>query len=133
MPLYCHPRLRVKACKLLKGIYGLKQAGRVWNETFTEVLLELGYLQSQADPCVFVKSDMTKVNIVFFWVDDIILACENAKTEKWFEVCIRDKFGVKDLGEVSWFLGIRVSRNTSDGTIQLDQQQYLERVLVKLG
>ena len=39
--------------KLVKSIYGLKQAGYLWNKLLTETLLTYGYIQTKADPCVF--------------------------------------------------------------------------------
>src|SRR5579871_3412867 len=38
-------------CQLQKAIYGLKQAGRVWNELLNRTFAELGYTRSKADPC----------------------------------------------------------------------------------
>lgn len=42
-------------CKLQRSLYGLKQAARVWNETIHALLLELGFMQSSADPCLYTK------------------------------------------------------------------------------
>ena len=39
--------------KLLKNLYGQKQAGWVWNEFFTNKLFALGFEQLKVDECVF--------------------------------------------------------------------------------
>ncbi len=39
--------------KLLKNIYGQKQAGRVWNSFLVDKLTSLGYTSSLIDDCVF--------------------------------------------------------------------------------
>jgi hypothetical protein len=44
-----------KMLKLVKGLYGLKQAGRVWYNTLSRHLRSLNYIQSRADPCIFFK------------------------------------------------------------------------------
>lgn len=36
-------------CKLKKSIYGLKHSSRQWYHTFSKVLLDVGFDQSQAD------------------------------------------------------------------------------------
>jgi len=39
--------------KLIKNIYGLKQAGRVWNQHLDKGMTELGYRKSKIDPCLY--------------------------------------------------------------------------------
>lgn len=41
--------------QLLKSIYGLKQASRVWNESFHECVCSIGFEVSQFDPCLCIK------------------------------------------------------------------------------
>ena len=41
-------------CLLGKGLYGIKQAGRLWYAVIKAFLLEIGFRQSDADPCVFI-------------------------------------------------------------------------------
>lgn len=41
-----------KECKLKKAFYGLKQASRTWNNKLNSVLLKLGFIHSNIDPCV---------------------------------------------------------------------------------
>ncbi|KAG2758602.1 hypothetical protein Pcac1_g29277 [Phytophthora cactorum] len=41
--------------ELVKAIYGLKQASRVWNETFDEFVCSIGFQVSAFDPCLYVK------------------------------------------------------------------------------
>ena len=42
-----------KVCKLLKSIYGLKQASRSWNQRFDEVIKTYGFEQNLSEPCVY--------------------------------------------------------------------------------
>ena len=46
-------------CKLLKGLYGLKQAGRCWNRTLDKFLTEFGLTRSMIDSCCYSKSDLS--------------------------------------------------------------------------
>jgi len=52
--------------KLLKNLYGQKQAGRVWNEHLVEKLRSIGFSQSFVDECVFYREDV----IFIVYVDD---------------------------------------------------------------
>ena len=55
--------------KLLKNIYGQKQAGRVWNSYLVDKLTSLGYTASLIGDCVFYHGDI----IFMVYVDDIFL------------------------------------------------------------
>ena len=40
--------------KLLKALYGLRKAPKLWRDTFRAVLIEEGYKESTADECLYV-------------------------------------------------------------------------------
>ena len=43
-------------CRLKRSIYGLKQSPRCWNSTIDGYLKQLGFLQSNSDPCVYIAA-----------------------------------------------------------------------------
>jgi len=47
-------------CRLLRSLYGLKQAARVWNQKIHAFLIKIGFVRSAADPCLYIE---TKRNI----------------------------------------------------------------------
>jgi hypothetical protein len=59
--------------KLLKNIYGQKQAGRVWNSFLVDKLISLGYTASLINDCVFFRGD----TIFMVYVDDDIFLGNN--------------------------------------------------------
>jgi hypothetical protein len=64
---------RTHVLKLLKNLYGQKQAGRVWNEHLVSGLREIGFEQSKVDECVFYRGQ----TIFVVYVDDGIFARPN--------------------------------------------------------
>ena len=56
-----------------KSLYGLKLTPRCWNKSFQGFLLDFGFFQSTADPCVFIHSNIDSTNIIAVYVDDLIV------------------------------------------------------------
>ena len=70
--------------KLNKSLYGLKQAGFVWNTKLVKDLLSIGFKQSIYDKCVFVYTDLERgIKIIAItFVDDILMTGNSAETIK---------------------------------------------------
>lgn len=116
-------------CKLNKSLYGLKQSGRNWNNLLHVYLVSKGFSQSEADPCVYTMSEANSKTIVIIWVDDIIIATSDECTLQKVKKSLSQRFKMKDLGKLSWFLGIQFK--CEDDVIELNQTKYLEKVLHK--
>ena len=57
--------------RLLKALYGTKQASRLWQQTLAEWLLSKGFRRLKTDPCVFIKTVKGRPIIVGCYVDDL--------------------------------------------------------------
>ena len=66
--------------KLIKTIYGLKQAGCKWNQQLDTKLQEHGYLHLKSDLCIYVRWDGDNVGIITVWVNDLMLFASANKT-----------------------------------------------------
>ena len=95
-----------KVCKLKKSLYGLKQAPRQWNQKLSEALFEAGFEQSKNDHSLFIKKKDNTVLFLLVYVDDLVITgnCENEIDH--FKTFLKNKFKIKDLGELKIFLGI---------------------------
>ena len=87
-------------------MYGLKQSGRNSNSVLNNELINNGFKQSLADPCMHVKHDGEDIVILLIWVDDIIIAGSNVSMLDEVKAMSSQKFKMKDLGVISRFLGI---------------------------
>ena len=107
-----------KVCKLNKSIYGLKQAGRIWNSVFHNFLIECGLTQCITDECVYrLKLDNGKILIVLLYVDDLIIASNSKTAINALKQRIQDRFKVKILGSLKCFLNIEVIRDRTQKKI----------------
>ena len=118
-------------CKLKKSLYGLKQSGRNWNSMLHDYLTQEEFVQSLVDPCVYVRTTESGQVILIVWVDDIIIAGSNTDVLKEFKECLMMKFKMKDLGILSWFLGIQFK--CGNGYVEMNQTQYIEKILSRFN
>jgi histone deacetylase 1/2 len=116
------------ALKLKKNLYGLKQAGRVWNQHLTKRLLELGFEQSQIDPCVFYRGNC----ILLIYCDDTLMLGPDAKELDEVFTLLEFTFTISDEGNINDYLGIRVTR-TDDGKMMFTQPQLIDSIISDCG
>ena len=69
---YIAPGEQHLVCKLNNSTYGLKQSLRCWNRVFCEYLESIGFAQSDADPCVYIRA-VDPMAITAVCVDDLPL------------------------------------------------------------
>ncbi|KAE8884915.1 hypothetical protein PF010_g28249 [Phytophthora fragariae] len=125
------------ALLLEKGLYGLKQSGRLWNhgrlwnQLLHSILLSLGFRLCYSDSCLYVKIEEDGMTLVGVYVDDILVTATSVeKVDKFFQDM--QVVELKDLGVVSKFLGVAFSYDEEDGW-DLDQEQVIQDMLVKFG
>ena len=114
--------------KLNKSLYGLKQSPRCWNHVFTEFMKSIGFTQSSADPCIYVRSADT-LSIVAAYVDDLIMATRTDEEMQEVKQQLQSQFKMKDMGELRYCLGITISYHQSDKIIEMHQKQYILKML----
>ena len=102
--------------KLKKSLYGLKQSGRNWNSLLHTYLVSEGFKQSQADYYVYTKITDDSLTVIVIWVDDLIIASNSMNTLMNVKRNLGVRFKMKDLGRLSWFLGLEF--NCEDGVLR---------------
>jgi histone deacetylase 1/2 len=121
-----HPNF---VCKLDKALYGLKQAPRAWYARLCKRLEALGFDASKADTSLSYFSRGQYNIYVLVYVDDIIVASSSPKPTEALLMDLQKEFALKDLGDLHYFLGIEVKRN-SDGLV-LSQGRYAADILAR--
>ena len=119
-------------CKLKRSIYGLKQSPRCWNSTLNCHLKEMGFVQLTADPCLYTSSKKKMFHIAVY-VDDIVLACKSIERIAEVKKALAKQFEVKDLGELHYFLGIKVVQDQKSGEVWIGQPAYAKNIVQHFG
>lgn len=73
--IYTQKTRRLKDCQTHRSLYGLRQAGRCWNNQLVKQLKAIGFEQSRADRCIFRIREGHEVTIMLaVHVDDMVIA-----------------------------------------------------------
>lgn len=121
-----------QVCLLKKGIYGLKQAARIWNEAIHKVLVEADFTQSKVDQCLYSRNTKEDWCYVLIYVDDIVVACKTRDQIEEIETILSRKYEIKNLGRIKQYLGIEVTQD-EDGNYELCQSRYIEEIASNFG
>ena len=119
-------------CKLKRSIYGLRQSPRCWNSALDSYLKKMGFIQAMSDPCLYTASEGEPF-IIGVYLDDILLAVKSDRRMAEVKKALAMQFEVKDIGELHYFLGVKIIQNQSTGEVWIGQQAYAETLLQKLG
>ncbi|EGD77418.1 hypothetical protein PTSG_12746 [Salpingoeca rosetta] len=118
-----------KVCRLLKPLYGLKQAGRAWAKKLHTFLKTNGWAQSHVDACLFTKlHDDGQRTWIITYVDDLIIS---GSSERHIRACkqqIKESFEAEDLGPLTWYLGLHLT-SPADGVLHIAQTQAINDIV----
>jgi hypothetical protein len=126
---FVEPRYKDYVAKLVHTIYGTMQGGHDWYKTLGTTFDELGCSTSHADPCVQIKEGDGKYTITDMYTDNVFGASKDDVEIKERKDEISKVWDIKDVGEMEYFLGMRVQQDLNSGTIHLTQCPYWEHVL----
>ena len=120
-------------CRLKKSLYGLKQAGRVWNKTLRSILLSIGFEQVKSDHGIYIfRKDRVRIFMPIF-VDDITLAGKDASKIDSVIQELSLHFKLRDLGPTTQLLGIQIHRDRPNRTLSISQSQFITNLLQEHG
>ena len=117
-----------KVYKLLKNLYGLKDAGRTWNHHLRSGLLKRGWKQCPIDECLFIKPGL----LLILYVDDACIISHNKLKIQHEITSLQKDYDLTDDGELQDYIGTRFERH-SNGSVTLTQPRMIDRLLTIVG
>ena len=94
--------------KLVKSIYGLKQASRQWHKKLDSVLKSAGFALVRCDHSIWVyKRDNVRI-IIPVYVDDMTIACKSKEQYQFVRDELSKHFKLHNLGSTSFLLGVHI-------------------------
>jgi hypothetical protein len=119
--------------RLLKGMYGLKQAGRCWSQTQDKLVMSVpGMQKSKVDPCwYFLKRKGLTVHVLVH-VDDYIIATNSKEWKDWFvHTHFAKHYEINDLGVLDQVVGIGVE--WGENSVALSRTRDIQLTTEKYG
>jgi hypothetical protein len=118
-------------CKLVKSLYGLKQATKQWHEKFNVTLISAVFSVNEPDRCVYYRHGGGQGVILCLYVDDILIFGTSLDVINEVKTFLCQSFDIKDMGEADVILNIKLIKG--DNGITLTQFHYVENVLSRFG
>ena len=133
-PTYCNPPDGWTGSKsilllLVKALYGLKQSPALWYRHLSRTLIDMGLEPITGIDCLFSNQH----TLLFFFVDDIVLIFDRQfnKEVDNFQAQFFRRYEMRHLGELEWFLGIRITRDRPNRRLWLCQDSYICKLVSK--
>ncbi|CAN0453591.1 unnamed protein product, partial [Ascophyllum nodosum] len=95
--------------RLQKAMYGLMHAGLLWSKKFGGELISKGFEKVPSRSLrIPAEASGKVVVIIVVYVDDLLVLSEMKQDEHQALEDLRSSFPIKDLGEVSYYLGCHI-------------------------
>ena len=92
-----------------------------------------GFIQNPDEPCVYKKCEGKVASFLVLYVDYILLIRNDVAALSIVKVWLASTFDMKDLGEASYILGIKLIRDQKRKIMGLSQASYIDKVLTRFS
>jgi hypothetical protein len=109
--------------KLRRALYGGKQSAFLWYKLMNEFILELGFVASVLDKCLYRRKDA----ILILFCDDLRIGASDSVLESLHQA-FYDKFGITTASGTR-FLGMDTCYQREKGLLKLSMESYIANTM----
>ena len=80
---------------------------------FDKVIKTYGFIKNEEKPCIYKYVNKSMIVFLILYVDDILLIKNNISALQGIKVWLSSQFSMKDLGEASYILEMKIYRDRS--------------------
>nr|GEV55419.1 hypothetical protein [Tanacetum cinerariifolium] len=120
-----------KVYRLIKALYGVRQAPRAWNIKLDNTLKSLDFKKCALEQAIYTKTSKYSTLLIGVYVDDLIITDTPKKEINKFKAQMEENFEMSDLGLLAYYLGIEVTQTDDD--ISIKQSAYANKILKEAG
>ncbi len=104
---------------LVRGLYGMKQAGCIWHKTMQEAMISWGFEQLSLEYCIYHRASNTGTVIAAVHVNDFLFIADTKEENEQFKAKMKETWTISNLGEAKFCVGISISQNRAERTVAL--------------
>jgi hypothetical protein len=119
-----------KECTLTTTV---KQAPRAWREKRNEIMAKLGFRAALAESSVYVKGIREEKILVFFYVNDALVASKKIEAAQKTLEEMAKLVGIRMMGKPTRSLGREIKRDRSKRRFKVTQTKFTEELLARFG
>jgi hypothetical protein len=118
----------VVVVRLVRNLYGSKQASYMWYTHLCKILADYGFERSSFEPCCFIYNKDGKYIIICVYVDDLLIVGSSKRNVEDVKVYLSKIFNkIKDLKDVQKYLGLKMNKINNNQLI-LNQLEYINTI-----
>ena len=121
--------------RLNSTLQGQKDAAELFYSKCSKQLTKAGFSKCSRDPCLYyITGNLPQDNIyVLQYVDDFLISGPKGKHMNILKSLLKDELHCKTVDDAKLYLGMRITRNRSQRSVYLDQEEYITNLLSKYG
>jgi hypothetical protein len=118
---------------LQRTLYDLKQSSILWYKHLWQALIDMKFNFIFEVKCLFIFKNTHL--LLFFFVNDIVLLYDSRYTIQvdLFQFKLFDRFEMRNLEKLKWFLSIHVIRRRIKRLLFLSQKSYIDKLIIKFN
>ncbi|CAI7739228.1 unnamed protein product [Closterium sp. NIES-54] len=115
-----------RVCQLLKSLYGIKQAPRLWQQHLHTRLIRIGFKQLPHDQGMYRLSKNADYILLIVYVDDLLYIGSTDDIIIWFEGELQKDLTLTVSSTVTQYLGLNIREE--ENAIYLNAEKYADTI-----
>ena len=100
---------------------------------FDGAIRSYDFIKNEDEPCVYKNISGSAITFLALYVDDILLIWNDVGMLSSVKAWLSKNFFIKDLGQATYVLGIRIYRDRSRRLFGLSQSMYIDTIVKRFG
>ncbi|CAI7893881.1 unnamed protein product [Closterium sp. NIES-54] len=115
-----------QVCQLLKSLYGIKQAPRLWQQHLHARLIRIGFKQLPHDQGMYRLTEDEDYILLIVYVDDLLYIGSTDSITTWFEGELQRDLTLEVSSTVTQYLGLNIREE--ENAIYLSAEKYADTI-----